>query len=117
MHELSLTKKVRIKQLRMLGDLELAVNQVQNMAISKHVYLHSYRHRVLDIIERFETFNIQVISRKLKIVVDSLAIVSSHFCHVPNLLERKNIVCVFVRPIIFIQHFDEFTNQLQPKNS
>ena len=50
----------------MFGDSELVVNQVTGLNAIKNDILKSYRHRVWDLLENFDAFNILVLPRNKK---------------------------------------------------
>lgn len=69
---LLLAQKRGIHSLKVFGDSELVVNQVRNHNITKNNLLKSYKHRVRDLIEEFQEFNIQAIPRKQNASADRL---------------------------------------------
>ena len=76
---LLLAQKKGIQALSVYGDSELVVNQVRNQNITKNGLLKSYKHRVWDLLEGFNAFNIQSIPRKENRYDDRLvAIGASH---------------------------------------
>ena len=56
-------KETVIKFLQVFGDSELVVNQVRGLNAVKNDILKSYRHRVWDLLENFDAFNILVVPR------------------------------------------------------
>ena len=64
------------------------VNQVRNKNITKNGFLKSYKHRVWDLLESFNAFNIQSIPRKENKHVDRHEIVDASY-DVPRSLEMR----------------------------
>ena len=85
---LLLAQKRGIQALSVYGDSELVVNQVRNQNITKNGLLNSYKHRVCDLREGFNAFNIQSIPRKGNRHVDRLATIGASY-DVPRDLEKK----------------------------
>jgi len=68
-----LAKKKGVKNLIVKGDLELVVKQIREKAVAKNVRMRSYRHRIWDLIDDFEAFNIEVVPRTQNSEVDRMA--------------------------------------------
>jgi len=95
--------------------------------------MRSYRHRIWDLIENFEAFNIEVVPRAQNSKVDRMAQIGSQFDPITDLMVNNESVRVIVRPTIpdndenwqvfennfqvlsFLQQSGEFADQLQPK--
>lgn len=84
----------------MLGDSELVVHQVKEISVAKHLHMRSYHHKIWDLIESFEAFNIQKITQKENEVVDCMETIGSLFDPTTQLLENEHSVWVFVRPVV-----------------
>ena len=63
----------------MYGDSELVVNQIRCLNAAKNDILKSYRHRVWDLLENFDAFNILVVPRKENQHADRLATVGAQY--------------------------------------
>lgn len=61
-----------VKNVRVFRDLELVVNQVRRRFHCKLLSLQKYKHRVWDLIESFEDFNLTPIPREQKRVANLL---------------------------------------------
>jgi hypothetical protein len=61
-----------IKCLKVIGDFDLVVSQVKRKFATKNERLRIYRNLILDTIERFEAFSIEVVPRDKNHVVDAL---------------------------------------------
>lgn len=98
---LLLAQKRGIQTLKVYGDSELVVNQVRNQNMAKNTLLKSYRHRVWDLLENFNAFNIQSIPRRENKHVDRLAEIGASYDVPKNLEEeKKQQIRVVVRPTI-----------------
>jgi hypothetical protein len=98
---LLLAQKRGIQALRVYGDSELVVNQVRNQNTTKNGLLKSYKHRVWDLLEGFNAFNIQSIPRKEIRHADRLAEIGASYDVLGNLEEeKKQQIKVVVRPAI-----------------
>lgn len=86
----------------MHGDSELVVNQVRGLNAVKNDVLKSYRHRVWDLLEDFDAFNILAIPRHRNQHADRLATVGAQY-DIPNSI---NAVCdqqyikIIIRPSV-----------------
>jgi len=56
---------MKIKMLRVIGDFDLVVMQVKGHFAVKNVRLKRYKHAMIDSIEYFDAFNIEVVDRNL----------------------------------------------------
>lgn len=65
------------------GDSELVINQVRGLYTTKNDLLKSYKHRVWDLIEYFQAFNLLSIPRNLNKHVDRLATIGAQ-CNIPS---------------------------------
>ena len=72
-------KKMNIKSLYVLGDLELVVNQVKSIYGIKKCRLKAYGKKFWDLIDHFQAFNITFIHREKNHKVDSLGVTASMF--------------------------------------
>jgi ribonuclease HI len=73
-------KNMEIKEISVVGDAELVLNQVRNLYQAKHPRKRLYRSEVWDLIDNFFlAFNISFIPREENTMADSLAISASHF--------------------------------------
>lgn len=66
-----------MKVLQVFGDSELVVKQVRKLYSCHDRRLTNYRHRVWDLLEGLDAFNIQLIPRAQNQIVDVLAQVAS----------------------------------------
>ena len=98
-------QKRGIKSLKVVGDSELVVNQVRSQNITKNNLLKSYKHRVWDLLEGSQAFNIQSIPRRDNKCVERLAAIGSHY-DVPDHVEdkREQHIRLVVRPIVLDNH-------------
>jgi ribonuclease HI len=85
---LNSTKEMGIKGLKVFGDADLIIQQVNSTFQAKHVRLKSYRDEVWKIVESFSIFDISYIPRVMNHLVDSLVISSSMF--IPPMPPRLN---------------------------
>jgi ribonuclease HI len=86
---LEATRKLKIKNLVVYGDVELIVKQIRKQYQAKHPSIRSYRKYVWDLIENFfSSFNIHHIPRVENQQADSLANVAATFMP-PTVLKLK----------------------------
>ena len=98
---LLLARKRGIQTLSVYGYSELVVNQVRNQNVTKNGLLKSYKHRVWDLLEGFNAFNIQSIPRRENKHTDRLAAIGASYDVPRNLEEEKRQqIKVVVRPAI-----------------
>jgi ribonuclease HI len=76
---LNAAKELGIKGLKVLGDADLIVQQVNNTFQAKHVRLKAYRDEVWKLRDSFSVFEISYIPRDLNQLADSLAVSASTF--------------------------------------
>lgn len=65
--------------MQVYGDSELIVNQVRFLHTTKKEILKSYKHRVWDLIEDFQDFNLMFFPRNLNKHAKRLAIVGAQY--------------------------------------
>jgi ribonuclease HI len=75
---------LNVKELKVFGDYEIIVRQVNNTIHCNSPHLRNYQHEVHRLIGHFEAFNITVIPRTKNTLVDSLAIVSLRLSHLED---------------------------------
>lgn len=95
-----MAEKMGIKKLKVFGDSELVVHQVQGISSVKHVCMRSYCFRVWDLIESFDAFNITNIPRTLNTEADHMATIGAHFDLAVDLLAGHSAFNMVVRPTI-----------------
>jgi ribonuclease HI len=76
---LNSAKEMGIKGLKVLGDADLIVQQVNNTFQAKHVRLKAYRDEVWKLRDSFSIFEISYIPRDMNQLADSLAVSASTF--------------------------------------
>jgi ribonuclease HI len=76
---LNSAKEMGIKGLKVLGDADLIVQQVNNTFQAKHVRLKAYRDEVWKLRDSFPVFEISYIPREMNQLADSLAVSASTF--------------------------------------
>jgi ribonuclease HI len=76
---LNTAKEMGIKGLKVFGDADLIIQQVNSTFQAKHVGLKAYRDEVWKIRDSFSIFDISYIPRDMNHLADSLAISSSLF--------------------------------------
>ena len=68
------------QKIKILGDSELVINQINESYQTRHPRMRAYRNEVLDMLGNFFTdHRIQVIPRHENLVVDSLAVAAGKF--------------------------------------
>ena len=73
-------KDLGAQRIKVLGDSELVINQVNDSYQTKHPQMRAYRNEVWDMIGNFFTeHTIQVVSRNENTVADSLAVAARKF--------------------------------------
>ena len=73
-------KDLGAQRIKVLGDAELVINQVNDSYQTRHPRMRAYRNEVWDMIGNFFTeHTIQVVSRHENIVADSLAVAAGKF--------------------------------------
>lgn len=90
------------KCLKFFGDSELVVNQVRNIHVTKNDVLKMYKHRIWDLIEYFDAFNLLSIPRSQNKETNRLVALGAQF-DIPKELEnidRQQYVKFFVRPSV-----------------
>lgn len=81
-----------IKKLKLFEDFELVVNHIRGISNAKHVCMRSYPHRVWDLIESFDSFNIQRIAQKENASANQMATIGSNFDPTMDLLVNPQVV-------------------------
>ena len=76
---LNSAKEMGIKGLKVLGDADLIVQQVNNTFQAKHVRLKYYRDEVWRLRDSFSVFEISYIPRDMNQLIDSLVVSASIF--------------------------------------
>ena len=89
-HGLEWARKCGINFLKVHGDSELIVNQVRGLNVVKNDVLKSYRHRVWDLLENFDTFNILAISKSKNMYDDRLAALGTYYDIVNKIKAQSN---------------------------
>ena len=73
-------KELGAQRIRVLGDSELVINQVNESYQTRHPRMRAYRNEVWDMLGNFVTeHTIQVIPRHENLVADSLAVAAGKF--------------------------------------
>jgi ribonuclease HI len=85
---LNSSKEMGIKGLKVFGDADLIIQEVNSTFQAKHVGLKAYRDEVWKIRDSFSIFYISYIPRAMNYLVDSLAISASIF--IPPMPPRLN---------------------------
>lgn len=62
-HGLEWVWQKKVKCLQIFGDSKLVVNQVRNIHVTKNDVFKMYKHRIWDLIESFDAFNLLSIPR------------------------------------------------------
>jgi ribonuclease HI len=68
---------LKIKGIRVVGDSEIVIKQVKNMIHCVSNRLKNYQHKVMNLIDHFEAFDIISVPRALNVEADLLANVAS----------------------------------------
>jgi hypothetical protein len=79
---LKLLKKLVAKRISIRGDSELIIKQIKGEYFAKHPRLRAYKNVVLDFLQWFIEYDLQVILRGQNILVDGLA-TSTATCKIP----------------------------------
>jgi ribonuclease HI len=85
---LNSAKEMGIKGLKVFGDADLIIQQVNSTFQAKHVRLKAYRDEVWKIRDSFSIFDISYVPRAMNHLVDSLAVSASMF--IPPMPPRLN---------------------------
>lgn len=101
-HGLEWARKRNIKDLQVFGDNELVVNQVRGVNVTKNDFLKMYKHRIWDLIEEFDAFNLLSVPRNRNKEADKLVALGAQFDILDEVrnIERQQYVKVVVRPSI-----------------
>lgn len=83
-------RKRGIGCLQVHGDSELIINQVRGMHVTKNDVLKSYKHRVWDMIEEFDAFNLVSIPRDQNKNVDRLAAIGAQV-DIPSEIRKEKL--------------------------
>lgn len=86
---LQTTQRRGIKSLRVHGYNELVVNQGRAQSITQKNLLKSYKHRVWDLIEGFEAFNISSLPRNQNKHADRLAAIGAQYEIPTHVVDRR----------------------------
>ena len=78
---LNASKEMGIKGLKVFGDADLIIQQVNNTFQAKHQRLKAYKDEVWKIRDSFSDFNISYIPRTMNQLADSRAVSASMFIH------------------------------------
>ena len=93
-------KYLGAQRIKVLGDAELVINQVNDSYQTRHPRMRAYRNEVWDMIGTFfMEHTIQVVSRHENIVADSLAVVAGKF-KTPSAGQKEYQVDIVNRPSI-----------------
>jgi ribonuclease HI len=79
---LKLLKNLGAKRIAIRGDFELIIKQIKGEYFAKHPRLRAYRNVVLDLLQCFTEYDLQVIPRGQNILADGLA-TSTTTCKIP----------------------------------
>jgi len=85
---LNATKDMGIKGLKVFGDADLIIQQVNNTFQAKHVRLKAYKDEVWRLRDSFSIFDISYIPKAMNHLADSLTISASMF--IPPMPPRLN---------------------------
>jgi ribonuclease HI len=108
-------KEMGIKEVVVLGDAELIIQQVRNAYRAKHPRLKSYKNQVWDLIDHFfSDFNISFIPREENTMADSFTVSASLF-RIPLSPKIKYDVEIIYRPSLpdNIKHWKVFEDDLK----
>ena len=93
-------KDLGAQRIKVLGDLELVINQVNDSYQTRHPWMRAYRNEVWDMIVKFFTeHTIQVVSKHENTVADSLAVATRKF-KTPIASQKEYQVDIVNRPSI-----------------
>ena len=93
-------KDLGAQRIKVLGDAELVINQVNESYQTRHPRMRAYRNEVWDMIGNFFTeHTIKVVPRYENIVVDSLAVAAGKF-KTPSASQKEYQVDIVKRPSI-----------------
>jgi hypothetical protein len=76
---LNAAKEMKIQRLRVFGDVDLIIQQVNKSFQAKHVRLEAYRDEVLTVIHAFTDFKITHVPRAMNELADSLVVLACSF--------------------------------------
>lgn len=95
-------RKKNINNSQAFEDSELIVNQVRGQNASKNDFLKSYKKKLWNLIEYFETFNINFIPRKNKEDADNIIAIGATFDIAEDIKKDKAQphIKVVVRPVV-----------------
>jgi hypothetical protein len=111
---LKLLKKLRAKRISVRGDSEIIIKQIKGEYYAKHPRPREYRNDVLDFLQCFTEYDLQVIPRGQNILVDGLA-TSTAACKIPFHPNRQYTMKVKCIPIVpnNIRYWKVFGNDEQ----
>jgi ribonuclease HI len=111
---LKLLKNLGAKRISIRGDSELIIKQIKGEYSAKHPRLRAYINVVLDFLQCFTEYDLQVIPRGQNILVDGLA-TSAATCKIPFHPNRQYTVEVKCRPVVpdNIRYWQVFGNDEQ----
>jgi len=111
---LKVLEELRAKIIFVHGDYELIINQIKGIYQEKQPRFRAYRNLVLELLEKFEEFNLPAIPREKNHIADTLATSTTVF-RVPIFPEKIYKVEVKYRPTIpnNMKHWQVFENDKQ----
>ena len=111
---LKLLKNLGAKRISIRGDSELIIKQVNGEYYAKHQRLRAYINVVLDLLQCFIEYDLQVNPRGQNILVDGLA-TSATTCKIPFHPNRQYTFEVKCRPVVLdnIRYWQVFSNDEQ----
>ena len=93
-------KDLGVQKIRVLGDSELVINQVNEIYQTRHPQMRDYRNEVWDMLGKLFTEHvIQVVPRHENLVAGSLAVAAGKF-ETPVAGQREYQVEIVIRPYI-----------------
>ena len=107
----------KAKNIVIYGDSELVIKQVQGAYQTKDARMRAYRNLVLDLLEKFQSYTLNVKTRDQNSMADSLAVAASLFV-VPKHSSDNYEVKIRHRPVIpdNILNWQVFEDDQQVKN-
>ena len=96
---LNILKKFKARNVYIYGDSKLVINKVNEVYMTKHPRLRSYRNLVLDFLENFNEDQLIVLPRDQNAIADALAISASNF-EIPIHPNKKYEIKVKHRPSV-----------------
>ena len=91
--------ELKIKNVCIYGDSELIIHKVKGVYQAKHPRMRSYRNLVLDLLKKFEGYQLTAIPRGQNVIANALVVASSLF-KIPIHPNRKYEIEVKHRPAV-----------------